>query len=149
MDTDPGKKTPIEACHCMALRRAARRISQAYDEALAPAGLRATQFSVLALVGAGEGLAVNALAARLDLDRTTTGKNLAPLERDGLITVTVAASDRRSRNIVLTQDGRARLDQALPLWKAAQRRLEEANGKRRTRELREQVAALRTQIGEP
>ena len=127
----------------MALRRAARRISEMYDEALAPTGLRSTQFAILATLGGGGEMNVNELAERLDLDRTTTGKNLRPLERDGLIAVGVSKADRRSRVIGLTPAGRSRVVDAFPLWSDAQQRFESANGRRKSRDLRSGLAELR------
>ncbi len=138
------KMQTIDQCHCMALRRAARRISQSYDEALAPTGLRATQFAILAILHTAEAsLSVNELAARLDLDRTTTGKNLGPLERDRIVAVAVSETDRRAHSIVLTAAGRKAFQAAYPLWLAVQQRFESANGKRRTRALRSELDLLR------
>ena len=133
----------IGDCHCMALRRAARRISDMYDATLAPMGLRGTQFSILATLSASDGLSVNELADKLDLDRTTTGKNLRPLERDGLVAVRVSDTDGRSRAIALTAAGRRRLGTALPLWTQAQARYEATNGQRKTRKLRSELSELR------
>lgn len=126
----------------MALRRAARRVSERYDEALARVGLRATQFAVLAALRDGKGLSVNELADRLDLDRTTMGKNLRPLERDGLVAVKASEEDRRSKSIGLTAAGRDRLGSALPLWAGAQEEMEVANGRKRMKALREEVSGL-------
>ena len=137
------KTQRIEDCHCLALRRAARRISDMYDEALAPTGLRATQFSILAVLSAMDGLSVKELAEKLDLDRTTMGKNLRPLERDGLVAVRASDSDGRSRAIALTNAGRKKLGAALPLWTEAQARYEAANGQRKTRKLRAELSELR------
>jgi len=123
------KGSAIGNCHCMALRRAARKISEMYDEALAGTGLRATQFAILATLSASDGLNVNELAEKLDLDRTTTGKNLRPLERDGLVAVGVSASDRRSRVVALTASGRKKVGAAFPLWAEAQARFEATNGR--------------------
>jgi DNA-binding MarR family transcriptional regulator len=133
----------IANCHCLALRRAARRVSDMYDEALAATGVRATQFGILATLGAAGGLSINELADRLDLDRTTTGKNLRPLERDGLIVVSVSGTDRRSRVIALTGAGRRKLGAALPLWTAAQAAFEATNGQRKMRTLRAELGELR------
>jgi DNA-binding MarR family transcriptional regulator len=116
-----------------------------YDAALVNTGLRATQFAILATLSAGDGISVNELAERMDLDRTTMGKNLRPLERDGLVAVTVSAVDRRSRAIQLTVDGRKKLAAALPLWRRLQDRLEEVNGRQRLAKLRAELREL--QIG--
>jgi len=137
------KTQTIGNCHCMALRRAARRISEMYDAMLAPTGLRATQFAIFAALRATDGLSVKELADKLDLDRTTTGKNLRPLERDGLVAVRVSGADRRSRAIALTAAGRSRFGAALPLWTQAQAQFEARNGQRKTRKLRSELSELR------
>jgi DNA-binding MarR family transcriptional regulator len=127
----------------MTLRRAARRISQRYDEILEPTGMRATQFAILATLAEAEGLQVHELADRMDLDRTTMGKNLRPLQRDGLVAVGVSETDRRGRAIALTTSGRERLGQALPLWIAAQEAVDTAHGRKRMKGLREELRGLR------
>ncbi|MDE1146052.1 MAG: MarR family transcriptional regulator [Azospirillaceae bacterium] len=143
--THGGKMGPgdgVAACNCAALRRAARRITNAYDAKLAPTGLRMTQFCLLALVYEAGTLSVNEMAARLDLDRTTTGKNLRPLERDGLLRVAPAPQDRRSHEITLTDQGRAALREASILWREAQREFEAANGPPQAAALRNTLAGL-------
>src|SRR6266853_633769 len=76
-----------EDCNCLAVRQAARHITQFYDQLLAPSGLRTTQFSVLAKLRRLGPMTINALAAEMVMDRTTLGRNILPLERDGLIAV--------------------------------------------------------------
>jgi DNA-binding MarR family transcriptional regulator len=127
----------------MVVRQAMRRISEFYDAVLSPAGLRATQFSILSLVAAHREPSINRLARALDLDRTTMGKNLKPLERDGLVAVGRAAADRRSRVLTLTEAGWARLRQAQPLWRDAQEAFDFANGEQATADLRARLAAVR------
>src|SRR5579883_1947138 len=80
-------ETPIrpEFCNCLALRQAARHVSQFYDQLLAPSGLRTTQFSILGKLRHLGPLTINALAKELVMDRTTLGRNILPLEREGLI----------------------------------------------------------------
>ena len=133
----------VALCHCAALRRASRRISQFYDDKLAPAGLRVSQYGILAMLHERQELSVNELARHMALDRTTTGKNLRPLQRDGLVRVAPSASDGRSRTIVLTSEGLAALKAAAPLWREAQREFEERNGRDATAALLETLAGLR------
>src|SRR5476649_265532 len=94
----------LNRCNNTALRKASRRLSQAYDEFLGPSGLRSTQLSVLAEIDRGAGVAptMGELADALAMDRSTLGKNLRPLERDGFITSVVDQSDRRTKRIALT-----------------------------------------------
>ena len=72
-----------EDCNCFAVRSAARHVTQLYDQLLAPAGLRVTQFSILAKLKHKGPLTINALADDMVMDRTTLGRNIRPLERDG------------------------------------------------------------------
>ena len=74
-----------EDCNCLAVRQAARHITQFYDQFLAASGLRTTQFSILAKLRRLGPMTINALAADMVMDRTTLGRNILPLERDGLI----------------------------------------------------------------
>ena len=85
-----------EDCNCLAVRQAARHITQFYDQFLAASGLRTTQFSVLAKLRRLGPMTINALAADMVMDRTTLGRNILPLERDGLIAIEKGRRDRRS-----------------------------------------------------
>lgn len=120
----------------MALRRAARRVSNFYDAALAPSGVRATQYAILAMLGETGALSINDLATRLDLDRTTMGKNLRPLATTRLVKITRSPADGRSRVASLTERGAETLRRARPLWRHAQEQFERANGKGPARDLR-------------
>jgi len=124
-------------CNCLALRQAARHITQVYDEFLAPSGLRATQYSILARLKRRGPMTINALAAELVMDRTTLGRNIRPLQRDGLIATATGKSDRRSRELRLTRAGMARVDAASESWRQAQARFESAFGSKRAQALRD------------
>lgn len=108
------------ACHCQALRQAARRASAFYDAALAPFGLRVSQFGILARLRRDGPRGIQALAADLVMDRTTLGRNMRPLERDGLLCVVADPADGRSRLLSVTPRGAALVDAAWPAWSAAQ-----------------------------
>src|SRR6266446_10637921 len=120
-----------EDCNCLAVRQAARHITQFYDQLLAPSGLRTTQFSVLAKLRRLGPIAINALAAEMVMDRTTLGRNILPLEREGLIAVVPGRTDRRSKELELTAAGTARLRSAVKSWNEAQARFDAAFGAKR------------------
>jgi DNA-binding MarR family transcriptional regulator len=122
-DTDATQ--PI--CNCQALRQAARRLTQFYDHALAPAGLRVTQFPILASLAASGPMTLKALAEKMVMDRATLGHNVRPLQARGLIALTVGA-DRRSRLVELTDEGRSAMENARGLWRDAQRSFERSFG---------------------
>jgi DNA-binding MarR family transcriptional regulator len=133
-----------EICNCLALRQAARHVTQFYDQVLAPAGLRTTQFSILAKLKAMGPKTINALARDLVMDRTTLGRNILPLEREGLIAVAEGRSDRRSKELQVTVAGAARLRAAAKHWAQAQTRFESVFGEKRTAELRAILHAVAT-----
>src|SRR5437764_14000803 len=124
-------------CNCLAIRQAARHVSQFYDQLLAPSGLRATQFAILSRLQRGGPMTINALAAALVMDRTTLGRNILPLEREGLIEIGPGASDRRRREIRLSTAGAARLAAARRRWAKAQARFDTVVGSERAAALRD------------
>jgi len=122
-------------CNCSILRSASRALSVAYDEALSPSGLRVTQFAILARMNAVGPTSVNDLADRLTMDRTTLGRNVRILERDGLIEIGVG-EDRRARVLRLTSKGQAVLAEAMPLWTEVHERFEAMLGAKEADSLR-------------
>ena len=125
-----------EECNCFAVRSAARHVSQYYDRYLATAGLRTTQFSILAKLKRLGPLAINELARQMLMDRTTLGRNIKPLERDGLIRIEPAQSDRRGKELRLTKSGEKHLVVAFEAWSRAQAGFENTFGPRHAAELR-------------
>src|SRR3954469_6838152 len=98
-----------ELCNCLALRQAARHVTQFYDQYLVPTGVRTTQFSILAKLRLLGPMTINVLAERMVVDRTPLGRNSQPLERDGLIAIGRGRTDRRSKELRLTEAGTATL----------------------------------------
>jgi len=111
-----------ENCTCFNLRKAARVVTQMYDDALKPAGLRATQLPLLVWLADGRTVTMTTLAQDLVMDRTTLTRNLKPLMNQGLL-VTVDGEDKRQRPIAITPAGLAKLHEAIPLWNAVQEKL--------------------------
>ena len=139
----PIDKLPApEECNCFAVRAAARHITQAYDQFLAPTGLRTTQFSILAKLKRRGPLTINLLADDMVMDRTTLGRNILPLECDGLIRIAPAASDRRARELHLTEAGEKLFEAARKQWSAAQARFETGYGAERAADLRNSLRAV-------
>ena len=123
-------------CNCTALRKATRRISQLYDSALEPCGLRATQRAILSQIARSGAPPLAELAEALVMDRGALTHNLKPLERDGLVEIRVDPDDRRNRLIALTKAGRAKLAESEPLWQRAQDGFEAALGAAKSATLR-------------
>ena len=121
----------MEECNCFAVRSAARHVTQFYDQFLAPVGLRTTQFSILVRLKRMGPLTINTLANEMATDRTTLGRNILPLERDGLIRIEPAASDRRAKELHLTKAGEKRVQAGIKAWSQAQKRFETKLGSER------------------
>ena len=136
--------TPVRsiaaACNCASLRAAARHVSQLYDHHLAVAGLRNSQFTILAHLQRAGPLSVNALAQSLGVDRTTLARNLQPLLRRRLVSAGRSATDARSKQLHLTAAGLRRFEAGASAWSSAQSQFEARLGAH-------QAAALRDLLG--
>src|ERR1700687_5930904 len=108
-----------DSCLCLHVQRAARTLARRFDEVLRPLDLTQGQFSLLTSLNRPEPPSIGSVAALLAMDRTTLTANLKPLERRGLVKVSIDKEDRRSRRLIITAAGRALLSRAFPLWKRA------------------------------
>jgi DNA-binding MarR family transcriptional regulator len=125
-------------CNAAAMRKASRRVTQLYDDALAPSGLRSTQYAILSELGRHENTppSMRELADALVMDRSALGHNLRPLERDGLIALATSESDRRRQHVVMTTLGKAKYREARVFWLKAQDHFHRVFGKANAAELR-------------
>ncbi len=130
-----------DTCHCILLRKASRKVSSYYDEALAPLGVNIGQFSLLRNVNRLAPVSLTDLAARVELDRSTVGRNAKVLERMGMVAIG-HGEDQREAVLTVTEVGRAILTQGAPLWDGVQEDIEARLGPDKTRQLQELLAAL-------
>jgi DNA-binding MarR family transcriptional regulator len=129
-------------CACYNLRRASRVVTQVFDAYFDELGIKSTQYTVLAALSyESEGRpTVTHLAEALVLEQSSLSRNLAVLERQGLIRLAAGEDDKRERIVMLTRAGRAALARGYPAWKAAQAAIAEALD---PKELENQLRALR------
>src|SRR3546814_5239950 len=104
-----------DSCLCLHVQRSARALARRYDDALRPLGLTSGQFSLLMSLNRPEPAGMGSVANLLAMDRTTLTANLKPLERRGLVSVSVGEKDRRSRLMTLTPAGLSMLATELPV----------------------------------
>ncbi len=134
---------PAQGCVCFNIRKSARAITQLYEDALRPTGLRATQFTLLVATRVMGTATISGLAKGLVMDRTTLTRNMKPLEKQGFIRIMPGKEDRREREVTLTLTGQEILSEALPLWKTVQETVIEALGQGRvTRFLKDLSATV-------
>ena len=117
-----------DTCLCMHLQRAARAVARRFDTALRPLGLTNGQFSLMMSLNRPEPPTMGSVATLLAMDRTTLTAALKPLERRGLVAITVDPADKRNRLLQLTPAGRALLSKALPIWKRTHAALDQELG---------------------
>ena len=129
------------SCYCILLRKASRRLSALYDEALEPFGINIGQFSHLRSVKRNEPVSLTDLGSVMELDRSTIGRNTKVLERMGLVQ-TVSGDDQREALLQLSEKGRALLEQAEPVWEEVQVKIDARLGADRTGELQQLLAVL-------
>jgi DNA-binding MarR family transcriptional regulator len=135
-------KRPSRLCNCASLRAAARHVSQLYDHHLAAAGLRNTQFAILAELRRTGPVGINTLAQGLGLDRTTLGRNILPLLRRRLINARRSAADGRAKELELTAAGLKRLEAGVAAWGRAQAQFESSLGSDKVNALRQLLSAV-------
>ena len=138
-------------CTCFKLRSLTRRVTQLYDQVLAPSGLTVTQYSLIAHARRRDDSrppTVSELAREIFTDRTTLTRNLKPLAKAGLIRVGSGA-DARSKAVIVTAKGEGAYQAARPLWKAAQGLLRDRAGETHLAALHALIDTVLPQLGEP
>lgn len=112
-----------DTCLCLHAQRTARALARRFDEAFRPLDLTSGQFSLLMALNRPELPTMRQVADVLALDRTTLTANLKPVERRGWVKILIGRTDRRSRTLLLTDLGRGKLTEALPVWRRTQAEL--------------------------
>ena len=122
------------SCMCASFRRASRVLTQHYDEALRPLGLRATQFTLLQALSLAGDVSQRTFGEILAIDSTTLTRTLAIMERQGWV-ASRSGEDHRERLLSLSKDGKAQFNRALPRWEKVQQELRAQFGNKRWNEL--------------
>ncbi|MDX8526701.1 MarR family winged helix-turn-helix transcriptional regulator [Mesorhizobium sp. MSK_1335] len=143
------RKPGFSSCNNATLRRAARSLGRFYDDALAPSGLKGTQFGLLFQIHVGSEPTMGTIAEALIIDLSALGHTLKPLIRDGYVETFADKDDRRVKRVRLTPQGETKLDEAIKLWSVAQQQFEDRVGAEQAAKLRaalDEVADLNLEI---
>ena len=111
--------TRLQDCACFNVRKTSRMITQLFDHALKPSGIKATQFTLLGVLANNGEMAIKDLASSLGMDRTTLTRGIVRLETEGLIK-SCEGHDARQRFVSLTTQGIKQLNESIPYWEKAQ-----------------------------
>jgi DNA-binding MarR family transcriptional regulator len=128
-------------CYCIALRKAERRVTSVYDDALRPVGVNIAQFSLMRTIEREAPISLSKIGRLAELDRSTVGRNVKVLERMGLLK-THHGEDQREAVAVLTARGRSVLVDGATLWDEAQTKIERTLGVAAARHLRQLLQTL-------
>ena len=139
--------TDLEQPICVnaALRRATRRMGQLYDDAMAPLGIKGTQFSLLYRIQSLENPSLRMLATDMVMDISALGHTLKPLTRDGLIKLIQDPADKRAKRVHLTAKGAAIVKTGIVLWRKAHKNFETLFGAAKTAQLRQMLESISMQ----
>jgi DNA-binding MarR family transcriptional regulator len=131
-------------CIVAAMRAATRRLTQLYDEAMVPTGLRVTQFHVLSELArrSADPPTVGELAEILTMERSALGQTLRPLERDGFIDLGHDKRDGRRRPVKLTRAGKDKVARGRRYWAGAHEKFEQFFGDGQSVFLRETLRGI-------
>jgi DNA-binding MarR family transcriptional regulator len=140
LDPDAAQ-TCARTCAANNVRRASRALTRFYGQFMAETGLEATQYSLLVACSLTGGATVSKLAEAFALDRSALARNLAVMEKRGLVTVK-PGEDRRTRKVALTPFGASTLANAMPHWREAQTAVEQKFGAERLQTLLSELSAL-------
>lgn len=128
-------------CHCRLVRTASRKMTAVYDAALEPAGINLAQYSMMRNIARAGAISLTDLGRKIELDRSTVGRNIKVLERMGVVE-SADSDDQREAVVQLSASGRATLKRAEPLWQEAQSRIEKKLGRKGIVQLHELLNAL-------
>jgi DNA-binding MarR family transcriptional regulator len=131
-----------EPCYCALARQASRSLTDLYERELAPFNITLPQFSLLRAAGALGPVTISEMAGKLKLDRTTLGRNLKLLEKDGLVEFLDNELDQRERLVGLTKAGGKLGEQAFAAWSAAQAKVKRGLSRQKLEVLREIVEEI-------
>ena len=148
MNAKADKYSQLPDCSCNMIRRSARRITQFYEHSLRKAGIKPTQFTILAALANTGPVQLTQLADKLLLERTGLTRNLNVLERNGWISIQTGAEDSRQRVVSLTGEGYVQLDKAIPYWQKAQTKIASEMGQDRIMELQTSLDDMSKAINE-
>jgi DNA-binding MarR family transcriptional regulator len=135
MQSDGLASSDFVGCLAGNLRAAARVATRLYDTALRESGVRITQVAILSQVRKLQPVSVTTLANELSSERSAVARDIAILEREGLVVSDVKAEDRRAREVRLTSAGEQKLRECAPAWRAAQAAMHDTFGDNRVRQL--------------
>lgn len=131
----------MSRCYCALLRKATRRVTSLYDDALQPIGINLAQFSLLRHIERDEPISMTELGRKIELERSTISRNVKVLEGMGLVE-TGSGKDQREAVVELTENGRRILEDGAPLWQGAQDRIEAQLGAGAAAQLKELLQTL-------
>ncbi|MEK3724675.1 MULTISPECIES: MarR family winged helix-turn-helix transcriptional regulator [unclassified Paenibacillus] len=130
------------SCHCLVARQMTRYVTKLYERHLEPSGITSTQLAILNFIERHQELTMNELAEMLLMDRTTLVRALKPLQIQGYVLTTRHLNEPRRHLLSLSPSGCLKIEEAMPLWEAAQHEYETEIGYEHARALRNDLLRI-------
>jgi DNA-binding MarR family transcriptional regulator len=140
---------PNLPCLCANFRRASRALTQLYEAAIRPYGIRATQLTILQVLSRAGDLPQGKLGEILAMDSTSLTRTLAIMKRHGWVAYR-RGDDRRERWVCLAPGGKSQLRRVEPAWEKVQSHVRSQLGEQKWKnfmELTHEVASIATTQG--
>jgi DNA-binding MarR family transcriptional regulator len=134
-----------QACVAGHLRILNRVVTNIYDDAFRPLGLKVSQANILIVIAKLGSARPAEVCERLQLDASTLSRNADRMRAKGWLEI-IPGEDARTQSFRLTPQGKKLLEQAYPLWQDAQRRAAEVLGKEEIQQLSQAANKLRSTI---
>ena len=115
-------------CYCKNLRDFTRKMTAIYDAELDAYGINIAQYSLMRLVINNNPVSLTRLGDIAGLDRSTVGRNVTVLARQGWLQVDRDGMDKRQQQVSITPEGEALIRDAFPSWQRCQHIIEERLG---------------------
>jgi len=128
-------------CIAVRMRMLNRAITNLYDDAMRPLGLRVSQVNVLVAAGKMGVARPIELCEKLNLNVSTLSRNVERMKAKGWLE-TVDDEDGRAQPFRLTKAGEELLRQALPKWRSAQKKATEILGKEGIQQIRKAIQRI-------
>lgn len=115
-------------CYCKKLRDFTRKVTAIYDAELGACGINIAQYSLMRMVINNNPVTLTQLGDIAGLDRSTIGRNVTVLSRQGWLQVDRDGTDKRQQQVSITPEGKSLIREAFPAWQRCQQIIEERLG---------------------
>ena len=110
-----------QQCIAVRIRLLSRMVTNIYDSALSPFGVKLNQISILVLVHLAGEIGYDALCRRLKMEKSTASRNIERMKKKGWLNI-VSVKEERRKFLKITPAGEVLLGKVYGVWEDAQKK---------------------------